>query len=81
MADAISDLTGLARIRNATLDRFAQDGVAATSIRDVAKHAGVSAGLVQHYFPNKTALVDAVNRHVVALATSAFSGRRRERGA
>ncbi len=74
MNEATSDLTGLARIRNAALDRFAQDGVAAASIRDVAKHAGVSPGLVQHYFPSKAALVEAVNAHVIALATNAFSG-------
>jgi AcrR family transcriptional regulator len=66
-------LTGLARIRNAALESFAADGVVATSIRDVAKRAGVSPGLVQHYFPAKAALVDAVNRHVVAIATDAFS--------
>jgi TetR/AcrR family transcriptional regulator, regulator of cefoperazone and chloramphenicol sensitivity len=68
-----SDLTGLARIRNAALDGFARDGVPATSIRDVAKRAGVSPGLVQHYFPSKTALVDAVNAHVLELATDAFT--------
>ncbi len=68
-----SDLTGLARIRNAALEGFARDGVPATSIRDVAKHAGVSPGLVQHYFPSKTALVEAVNAYVLALATDAFS--------
>jgi AcrR family transcriptional regulator len=66
-------LTGLARIRNAALESFATDGVAATSIRDVAKRAGVSPGLVQHYFSTKAALVDAVNGHVVAIATDAFS--------
>jgi AcrR family transcriptional regulator len=68
-----SDLTGVARIRNAALEGFATDGVAATSIRDVAKRAGVSPGLVQHYFPNKTALVQAVGEHVLTLATDAFS--------
>lgn len=68
-----SDLTGLARIRNAALEGFARDGVPATSIRDVAKRAGVSPGLVQHYFPSKTALVDAVNAHVLELATDAFT--------
>jgi len=68
-----SDLTGLARIRNAALEGFARDGVPATSIRDVAKRAGVSPGLVQHYFPNKTALVEAVGEHVLTLATDAFS--------
>jgi AcrR family transcriptional regulator len=73
MEGAISDLTGLARIRNAALEGFARDGVAATSIRDVAKRAGVSPGLVQHYFASKAALVAAVNAHVVELAVGAFS--------
>jgi AcrR family transcriptional regulator len=73
MAAAVSDLTGLARIRNAALESFARDGVAATSIRDVAKEAGVSPGLVQHYFASKAALVEAINGHVVAIATDAFS--------
>src|SRR5580700_10556615 len=71
--DPASDLTGLARIRNAALESFASDGVAATSIRDVAKRAGVSPGLVQHYFSTKVALVEAVNGHVVAIAMDAFS--------
>jgi AcrR family transcriptional regulator len=73
MAAAVSDLTSLARIRNAALESFARDGAAATSIRDVAKEAGVSPGLVQHYFATKAALVEAVNGHVVAIATDAFS--------
>jgi TetR/AcrR family transcriptional regulator, regulator of cefoperazone and chloramphenicol sensitivity len=73
MGIVVSDLTGLARIRNAALESFARDGVAATSIRDVAKKAGVSPGLVQHYFSTKAALVEAVNGHVVAIATDAFS--------
>jgi AcrR family transcriptional regulator len=64
-----SDLTALARIRNAALEGFATDGVAATSIRDVAKQAGVSSGLVQHYFPSKGALVQAVTEYVVEIAT------------
>jgi AcrR family transcriptional regulator len=69
----VSDLTGLARIRNAALESFARDGVAATSIRDVAKEAGVSPGLVQHYFSTKAALVEAVNGHVVRIAMDAFA--------
>jgi AcrR family transcriptional regulator len=70
---AVSDLTGLARVRNAALESFARDGVAATSIRDVAKEARVSPGLVQHYFSTKAALVEAVNGHVVRIATDAFA--------
>jgi AcrR family transcriptional regulator len=72
MGVAVSDLTALARIRNAALDGFAADGVAATSIRDVAKRAGVSPGLVQHYFASKAALVQAVNEYVVQIASEAF---------
>ena len=67
-----SDLTGYARIRNAALEGFARDGVKATSIRAVARRAGVSAGLVQHHFPTKASLRDAVNAHVVALVSSSF---------
>jgi AcrR family transcriptional regulator len=67
-----SDLTALARIRNAALEGFARDGVAATSIRDLAARVGVSPGLIQHYFPTKTALVQAVNEHVIAIVTEAF---------
>jgi AcrR family transcriptional regulator len=67
-----SDLTGLARIRNAALAGFAREGVGSTSLRDVAKAADVSPGLVQHHFPTKTALVSAVNDYVVRIATDAF---------
>jgi AcrR family transcriptional regulator len=68
-----SDLTPHARVRNAALDGFARDGVAATSIRDVAKAAEVSPGLVQHHFPTKAALIKAVNDYVIAIATDTFS--------
>lgn len=72
MAVQTSDLTGYARIRNAALEGFARDGVAATSIRDVAKAAGVSPGLVQHHFSTKETLQEAVNEYVVSVAVSAF---------
>lgn len=68
------DLTAVARIRNAALEGFARDGVEATSIRDVAKAAGVSAGLVQHHFKTKADLERAVNEHVVQIATEAYAG-------
>ncbi len=38
---------------------FAEHGVDGTSIRDVARDAGVSLGLVHHYFGNKDALYQA----------------------
>ena len=61
------------RIRNAALEGFATDGIAATSIRDVAKAAGVSPGLVQHHFATKTALAQAVNDYVASIALAAFA--------
>lgn len=68
------DLTAVARVRNAALEGFARDGVAATSIRDVAKAAKVSAGLVQHHFKTKADLERAVNEYVVQIATEAYEG-------
>ncbi len=60
------------RILEAALEGFARDGVAATSIRDVAQAAGVSPGLVQHYFPSKRALCAAVDSHVTEIARGAL---------
>lgn len=68
------DLTAVARIRNAALDGFARDGVAATSIRDIARAANVSSGLVQHHFKTKAALERAVNDYVVQIAIEAYEG-------
>lgn len=68
-----SDLTAAARIRNAALDRFAAVGVAATSIRAVAKAAGVSPGLVQHHFRSKAKLRRAVDELVALRTTEAFA--------
>jgi TetR/AcrR family transcriptional regulator, regulator of cefoperazone and chloramphenicol sensitivity len=67
-----SDLTAAARIRNAALERFADAGLAATSIRDVAKAAGTSPGLVQHHFKTKAKLRDAVNEYVTSIVVDAF---------
>jgi AcrR family transcriptional regulator len=67
-----SDLSAYARIRNAALAAFARDGVEASSIREIARAAGVSPGLVQHYFATKAALRDAVNEHVIALVAAPF---------
>ncbi|OBJ05258.1 TetR family transcriptional regulator [Mycobacterium alsense] len=55
------------RIRDAALERFATHGVAATSLAKVAEAAGVSIGLVQHYYGTKAALVAAVDQHVLRI--------------
>lgn len=65
----------LERILAAALAGFARDGVSGTSIRDVAASAGVSAGLVQHYFPSKAALRAAVDEHVTEAARAALAVR------
>lgn len=67
-----SDLTAAARIRDAALAQFAARGVAGTSIRDVAKVAGVSPGLVQHHFRSKAGLRKAVEDFVVQRALQTF---------
>ena len=60
------DLTARARIRNAALLLFADQGVRRTSIRAIAREAGVSSGLVQHYFGTKEALRGVCDDHVLA---------------
>src|SRR5213082_2365926 len=67
-----SDLNTQARIRNAALEAFARRGIAGTSIRDVARAADVSPGLVQHYFPSKAALRQGVNEYVTGVVAGAF---------
>jgi AcrR family transcriptional regulator len=66
-ASAEADLTARARIRDAAITRFAADGVARTSVRAIAKEAGVSPALVIHHFGSKDALRVACDQHVAAL--------------
>ncbi len=60
-----SDVTAYARVRNAALRLFADRGASASSIRAVAKAAGVSPGLVQHHFRTKADLQTALEAYVV----------------
>ena len=50
-----SDLTAVARIRNAALLRFARDGFG-VGLRTIAADAGVTAGLIAHHFGSKDGL-------------------------
>lgn len=50
----MSDLTARARIRDAAIASFAQDGFDA-SFRTIAEQAGVSPGLITHHFGSKAA--------------------------
>jgi AcrR family transcriptional regulator len=66
------DLTARARIREAALELFAQDGVAGTSMRSVAAKAGVSPSLVVHHFRTKFGLREAVDEAVLSAFASAM---------
>lgn len=61
----VDDLTARARIRDASLELFGERGYRGTSIRDIARRAGVSPGLIQHHFGPKDELRNACDRHVL----------------
>ncbi len=62
---AHEDLTARARIRDAALRLFAERGIGPATIRDIAKAAGVSSGLVRHHFGSKEALRDACDTYAM----------------
>jgi TetR/AcrR family transcriptional regulator, regulator of cefoperazone and chloramphenicol sensitivity len=62
----VGDLTARTRIRDAALRLFGARGVDGTGIRDVAREAGVSSGLVQHHYRSKEALRAACDTYVLA---------------
>jgi TetR/AcrR family transcriptional regulator, regulator of cefoperazone and chloramphenicol sensitivity len=68
-----SDLTAKARIRDAAMKLFAAEGVAASSLRAVARAAGVSPGLVVHHFGSKQGLIRAVDEAVLTRIILALS--------
>jgi TetR/AcrR family transcriptional regulator, regulator of cefoperazone and chloramphenicol sensitivity len=67
-----SDLTTKARIRDAAMLLFGAEGVAATSLRAVAREAGVSPGLIIHHFGSKEGLIRAVDEAGLALINQAL---------
>jgi TetR/AcrR family transcriptional regulator, regulator of cefoperazone and chloramphenicol sensitivity len=63
--DPSADLTGRARIRDAALALFAERGVEGTSLRDIARRAGLTAGLVRHHFGSKEGLREACDAYAL----------------
>ena len=59
------DLTARARIRDAALRLFAERGMDGATIRDIARAAGVSAGLVRHHFGSKDGLRAACDSYAL----------------
>jgi TetR/AcrR family transcriptional regulator, regulator of cefoperazone and chloramphenicol sensitivity len=68
-----ADLTTKARIRDAAMELFGAHGVAASSLRAVARAAGVSPGLVVHHFGSKDGLISAVDEAVLTRINLALS--------
>ncbi len=64
-----ADLTARARIRNAALDLFTEHGADRVGLRDVARLARVSAGLVQHHFGTKDGLRAACDDYALGEIT------------
>jgi AcrR family transcriptional regulator len=62
---AAEDLTARARIRDAALRLFAERGMDGATIRDIARAAGVSGGLVRHHFGSKDGLREACDAYAL----------------
>jgi AcrR family transcriptional regulator len=62
---AFEDLTARARIRDAALRLFGERGVEGATIRDIARAAGVSGGLVRHHFGSKEDLRAACDAYAL----------------
>ena len=62
---AAEDLTARARIRDAAMRLFTERGMDGATIRDIAKEAGVSGGLVRHHFGSKDDLRAACDSYAL----------------
>jgi TetR/AcrR family transcriptional regulator, regulator of cefoperazone and chloramphenicol sensitivity len=61
---AEDDLTARVRIRDAALSQFAEEGFDRTTIRAIARTAGVSHGMLRHHFGSKIDLRAACDDYV-----------------
>jgi len=47
------------------ISKFAEGGFAKTTVKDIAASAGISSGLMYHYFPSKEKLLEAaIEKHI-----------------
>jgi len=67
---------------DATLDCLAEDGMGGASVRRIAERAGVSAGLIRHYFASKDEMVHESYAHLMGGLTggAAASAQRASEG-
>lgn len=61
------------QIIDAAFELFANEGYSKTSIAAVAKKAGISKGLIYHYFESKEAILEAIFDQLVALGDEMMS--------
>jgi AcrR family transcriptional regulator len=73
IAASPDDLTARARLRDAAIRLFAERGVAGSPVRDIAEEAGVTAGLITHYFGGKAGLKAAVDERLIEVFTEPLS--------
>jgi AcrR family transcriptional regulator len=66
-AVSFEDLTARARIREAALKHFAEEGYERATIRRIAQSASVSPGLLRHHYGSKEALRNACDDYVVEI--------------
>ncbi|GAB3436966.1 TetR/AcrR family transcriptional regulator [Flindersiella endophytica] len=64
-----ADLTARAKIRNAAIAHFTQDGFQRANLRAIAAAAGVSVGLIPHHFGSKEGLRAACDEYVLGVLT------------
>ncbi|WP_460783548.1 TetR/AcrR family transcriptional regulator [Microbacterium tumbae] len=69
MRSASDDLTARARIRDTAITAFARDGFDATSLRSIAREAGVSPALIVHHFGDRESLQSECDDYVVGIFT------------
>jgi AcrR family transcriptional regulator len=60
------------RLYEAAVELIAEQGFSATTVDDIALHAGVAKGTVYYNFKSKTDLFEELLRHGVGLLTDAF---------
>jgi TetR/AcrR family transcriptional regulator, regulator of cefoperazone and chloramphenicol sensitivity len=64
---SVDDVTARARIRDAAIELFGRDGFERTTVRAIARAAGVSPALVVHHFTSKERLREACEEHLLTL--------------
>ena len=80
VSPAANDLTARARIRDAAISHFADEGYERTTIRGIAATAGVSPGLLRHHFGSKEELRRACDEHIAETLRRIESARERVTG-